>query len=147
MFSGRPWFFFNHSKDISEFTILNPSFSNPNFLTIFDFPLPAPPAKNTTFLFGLGFPSILGIVALTPDLVLAKVSSKSKVDIPFDSPALLKNIISWTSLFITCCLDIFSFNIFPTLTNVSVCPIINPLSLGSMLLIGTNLLSPKVLAL
>ncbi len=85
MFSGKPLFFFNHSKDISELTILNPCFSKFNFFITLPLPLPAPPAKKTTFLFGFGKPSVLGILALTPDLVVANVSSKSQVDIPTES--------------------------------------------------------------
>ena len=74
--------FFNHSNDISELTILNPWPSKPNLLITLPLPLPAPPAKNITFLFGFGVPSGLGIFALTPDLVVANVSSKSKTVIP-----------------------------------------------------------------
>ena len=101
MSAGKPLFFFNHSKDISEFTILNPCFSKFNLLTTFPLPLPAPPAKNITFLFGFGFPSVLGILALTPDLVVASVSSKSKTVIPCDSltTTLAFNIISLSFLF------------------------------------------------
>ena len=98
MSAGSPEFFFNHSKDISEVTTLNPWSSNPNLLTTFDLPLPAPPAKNITFLFGFGEPSGFGILALTPDLVKPNVSSKSKTDKPLALPVLLNLILLLTAL-------------------------------------------------
>ena len=61
---------------------MNPWPSKPNLLITLPLPLPAPPAKNITFLCGFGVPSGFGILALTPDLVVASVSSKSRTVIP-----------------------------------------------------------------
>ena len=88
------------TKDISELTTLNPWSFKPSLPITLLLPLPAPPAKNITFLPGFGKPSGFGILALTPDLVVASVSSKSKTVIPLGLLVYLIDLAAFIPLLI-----------------------------------------------